>query len=124
MLSGKRILVVDDQKELTACIAGALELEGYQVSQANSVEEAADALDEHMYDLILTDINMPEQSGYDLLRLMKSESMPMPIVVMSGMHLEAWLAKSAGFADQIAKPFQMNEVIDVVFRNLAVGWRN
>ena len=62
-----RILVVDDEEELRKAIVEILTLDGFEVDQAGSAEEAAEKLSQTAYDVLITDNNLPNKTGVELL---------------------------------------------------------
>ena len=85
MLNGVRVLIVDDEKIIRDTLGELLELDGAVVSQASDGNEAFEMIKAYNYNVVLSDIRMPECSGVDLLkrvRAEKKELMP-PILLMS-----------------------------------------
>lgn len=79
-----RILVVDDESAIRRVITRNLEKIGYDCKMAESVAEAQEILQTNSFELLLTDISMPQESGLELLRYCKSEYRQMGRLVMSG----------------------------------------
>ena len=110
----KQILIVDDEKEIPRLLAAYLKNFGYMVMAANSVEEAAKYLTFFTFDLIITDIHMPNGTGYDLLRFIRSEGITAPVVAVSGA-MEAYMAsETRDFARTLSKPVPVDEFMNVV----------
>src|SRR5205809_7999660 len=65
--SREQILVVDDEEELRTAIVDILTLEGFEVDQSVSAEEAGEKLSQTAYDVLLTDHNLPGKTGVELL---------------------------------------------------------
>ena len=86
MCSGvKKILVVDDEKELTAIMSQALSSWGrMSIVQADSVDKALEILRQQHIDLVLTDIKMKDKSGYDLLNEIRVTDKKLPFIMISG----------------------------------------
>ena len=63
----EQILVVDDEEALRTALVEILTLDGFEVDQAGSAEEAADKLSLTAYDVLITDYNLPGRTGVDLL---------------------------------------------------------
>ncbi|MEI7816714.1 MAG: response regulator, partial [Desulfuromonadales bacterium] len=68
-----RILVVDDELSMREFLSILLEREGYEVSITGSAEEALRMMDASLYDLVLSDVNMPGLSGIELLSRIKEK---------------------------------------------------
>ena len=78
----KKILVVDDEENIGRSLKLILEREGYSVALATSIEEARARSDRP--DLYLIDVRLPDGSGIDLVRWLKSKEVTAPIVMISG----------------------------------------
>lgn len=76
-----RILVVDDEAEIRGLLKRHYSLEGYEVDEAANGREACERLEARRYDLVISDIMMPEMDGVELLGLIRQEY-PMTRVVM------------------------------------------
>ena len=66
-LAKEQILVVDDEEDLRHSIVEILTLDGFEVDQAGSAEEAAEKLSQTAYDVLITDHNLPAKTGVELL---------------------------------------------------------
>jgi signal transduction histidine kinase/CheY-like chemotaxis protein len=119
-LSGIRVLVVDDEPDARDLIRSALRTLGAEVAAAQSVPEALDAIRSSPPHVILTDIAMPHEDGYDLLRqaraIAASDGASIPAAAISayaGEHERA-RALEAGFALHLAKPVTVTELARAV----------
>ena len=112
-LSKCTVLVVDDTEANIDVLVEALDSE-YEVSVAMDGESALEAVDSEPPDIILLDIMMPEMNGYDVCRLLKSNSKTrnIPIIFLTAM--SEIQNKTKGFelgaVDYITKPFEILEV--------------
>src|SRR5687768_2789808 len=79
-----RILVVDDEENVLLTIAAILEKEGYQVDTANCGEQAVERLNQHVYDLVLTDMRMDDMDGLDVLEHLSRISPTTIGIVLTG----------------------------------------
>ena len=109
------VLVVDDNPETLAFLARALEAEGVQVRTAASVFRALEALHDGSPrpSLIVTDLMMPQTTGWDFLKHLRAEEAlkSVPIVVITGADVD----NSDGLADAVLqKPFDPVELADTV----------
>lgn len=106
------ILVVDD--EITACKScrDILSREGHSVEFTVSAREALELIDKKAYDLILTDLKMPEMDGIELLEYIKKKDPDVPVIVITGYATveTAVEAMRKGAYDYIAKPFTPAEL--------------
>ena len=100
------VLVVDDERNIASSIAQLLEIEGYQVLQANSGRGAFEILDEREVDLVLLDVKLPEMDGLSILQEIKRRDGDLPVVMMSayGTIETAVKATRAGACDFLEKP--------------------
>lgn len=112
---GKRILVVDDDRNLRKIIQTNLELAGYDVSTAANGEEALSMLDSMQPDLIVLDVMMPIMDGYEVARRVRRHpsNTHVPIIMLTAKsEVEDKLAGfEAGADDYITKPFGPQELL-------------
>lgn len=81
----KKILIVDDERDLVDAVGAILKSWGkISIKKASSVTEAINVLKEDKIDLILTDVNMYGPSGYDLINYAYGKFPDIPIILMSG----------------------------------------
>ena len=107
-----KILVIDDEKMILEMLRRMLTKIGFTVDVTESAEEGIKKLHNNPYDLILTDIKMPEMSGNDFFNYVKNDlEQSTPITAMSG---TPWLLENSDFDDVIAKPFCKEELFNVV----------
>lgn len=113
-MANGRILVVDDEESLCEILQFNLESEGYEVTTANSAEEAL-RLDIKSYDLILLDVMMGEMSGTRMASLLKAdpETAHVPIIFCTARDCEDDRVSGLelGADDYIAKPFSVRELV-------------
>jgi DNA-binding NtrC family response regulator len=116
------ILIVDDKLQVRQVLEQVLEMGGYHVSSVGSAREALDSLRVNRVDLIISDIRMPEMSGYDLLKIVKRDYPDIAVVMMTG-YGEAYSIKEAlllGADEYITKPFKGQELSLIIER---ICWR-
>ena len=112
MLEGKqRILVVDDEPQLTRVLRRSLMAKGYDVRIAGDGEFALQTFHDWPPDLVITDLAMPNISGLELCRRLRATS-EVPIIVLSvrGEEQTKVQALDAGADDYVTKPFGMDEL--------------
>jgi len=116
----RRVMVVDDDREIVEMTRLILESGGYQVVQAFSGEDALKSLPAERPDLILLDINMPGMDGWELLKLLKVDEATQGIpVAMFSIRFELRdkvLGLKEGAFDYITKPFSYDELLSRVGR--------
>ena len=120
MADKKRILVVDDEPQITRVLRTALTGSGYEVRTANDGLAGLRSVREWQPDLVVTDISMPNMNGIELCRQLRAESR-LPIIVLSvkGEEKTKVEALDAGADDYVTKPVGMDELLARVRRNLA-----
>ncbi|MDO4461326.1 MAG: sigma-54 dependent transcriptional regulator [Bacteroidia bacterium] len=110
------ILVIDDQKSIRSTLKDILELEGYEVALAENGKEGVDMLSNNKYDILLTDIKMPEMDGMEVLSKAVEIAPSMPIIMISGHgNIDTAVeAIKAGAYDFIEKPIDLNRLLITV----------
>lgn len=108
----KRILVVDDEKQITRMLRASLQANGYMVDTAASGREALTSFEANQPDMLVTDLAMPEMDGLELTRAIRLRSNT-PILVLSVRNTEEMkvAALDEGADDYITKPFSMPELL-------------
>ncbi|MEE9180466.1 MAG: response regulator, partial [Vicinamibacteria bacterium] len=107
-----RILVVDDETSMRQLLEITLRKEGYRVTMAESGQKAVEALSKAAYDLVISDIKMPDMSGVEVLRVVKQSAPETPVIMITA-YSSAETAVEAlrlGAYDYIAKPFKIDEL--------------
>jgi two-component system KDP operon response regulator KdpE len=119
MAERSRILVVDDEPQITRVLKTTLQAQGYEVKTAADGEAALNLSMDWIPDLIVTDLSMPLMSGIELCRLVRERSQ-VPIIVLSVREEERnkIAALDAGADDYVTKPFSVNELLARVRANL------
>jgi len=115
-----RILVIDDDDIILESLKEFLRLEGYEVDVARTCREAVTALERNQYNLAITDINMPDAAGFEILRLCR-EKYPETVVIMItgyGTIDSAVEAIKMGAYDYLTKPIIDDELRLVIERAL------
>lgn len=108
----KNILIVDDDEDLSYIITDLLESYGYHVSMARDGTEAVHLLSEHMFHLVLLDINLPDMDGFALCRELREVS-TVPVIFASarGSETDRIAGFDIGGDDYLPKPYSMNELL-------------
>lgn len=106
-----RILVVDDEKEITDIVKTFLENDGFQVETSYTGQRALDILSESLIHLIILDINLPDIDGIELCRLIRSRT-DAPIIMLSARSadIDKILTLGLGADDYMTKPFSLVEL--------------
>lgn len=115
-----RILVVDDEKLIRDVLADFLSLEGYVVRTAGDGAAAITELDRSGYDMVISDLKMPNMGGLELLREVSTRFPETLTVIMTGFGTveTAIDAMKRGAYDYILKPFKVEEIVHIVQRGL------
>jgi putative two-component system response regulator len=113
LLDNRSILVVDDEEPIRRLLGYLLQSHGYTVALAGDAREARQQLDNAPYALMLCDVNMPGESGMDLVRSILAERPHTAAIMVTGLDSSV-LANAAldmGAFGYIIKPFESNEVL-------------
>ncbi len=107
-----KILVVDDEPQITRVLRTSLTSRGYEVRVANDGESALDLFKDWSPDLVITDLSMPNMTGIELCRHLRTKSQ-VPIIVLSvkGEERIKVEALDSGADDYVTKPFSINELL-------------
>jgi nitrogen regulation protein NR(I) len=116
----KQVLIVDDEPNLRKILAAQLSRDGYDVLLAEDGEQGLALLREHHIDLVVTDLKMPKVDGMTLLREALTEQPELPIVMITahGTVDTAVEALKLGAFDYLTKPFDKDEVRQIVGKAL------
>ncbi len=109
--SGLRILLVDDHQDTSRVMSMLLEQKGYSVITAGSIGEALQVAASQQFDLLISDIGLPDGSGTELMRRLSSER-PVKGIAMSGFGMEDDIRRSldAGFQRHLIKPVDFRQL--------------
>jgi signal transduction histidine kinase/FixJ family two-component response regulator len=115
-----RLLIVDDESALMTALCNTLETEGYAVTGFTSARQALDKLGERQFDLLLTDLMMPEMDGIALLRAAQEIDRDLAGIVMTGHGTIDTAVKALrdGALDYVLKPFRLDNLLTVLTRAL------
>ncbi len=115
----RRILVVDDEPQITRVLRTSLSSQGYDIRVANDGETALEIMKDWTPDLVITDLAMPNMDGLELCRKLRP-STHVPIIVLSvrGEERTKVQALDAGADDYVTKPFGIEELLARVRANL------
>src|SRR5271163_1437195 len=106
----RRILVVDDESQITRVLRTSLSSQGYDIRVANDGETALEIMKDWTPDLVITDLSMPNMDGLELCRRLRLLT-EIPIIVLSvkGEERSKVKALDAGADDYVTKPFGIEE---------------
>jgi CheY-like chemotaxis protein len=117
-----QILLVEDHADTARTMAGLLKTIGYEVRTADSVAAALQAAQAEPFDLLISDIGLPDGSGLDLMRQLRARLSARGIC-LSGFGMDEDIARSldAGFAEHLTKPVDLRGLEAVIRRVMRVG---
>jgi len=111
-----KILVVDDEDLILDACRQILEKEDYETDISLTISRAKEKLRENKYDLVITDLRLPGENGFDLLKEIKANYPDTGVAIMTG-YAEIKNAVEcirAGADDYLPKPFEMKELLNMV----------
>lgn len=114
-----RLLLVEDDMEISQMLKNFLETENYEVVSAVDGEEAYEKWNENSYDLVLLDLMIPKISGMEIMQHIR-ESSTVPIIIVSAKDTDSdkTLGLGLGADDYITKPFSVTEVLARIKANI------
>lgn len=115
-----RVLVVDDEKVIREILSDFLTIEGFLVRTVEDGEAAFAELQRRSYNLVISDLKMPNMGGLELLEKINEHNLSVLTVIMTGFGTveTAIEAMKRGAYDYILKPFKVEEVVHIVQRGL------
>jgi signal transduction histidine kinase/DNA-binding response OmpR family regulator len=119
-LNGLRVSIVDDDNDACNLLRFSLEMSGAEVQTSSCVADAMKSLTEWRPDILLTDINMPGEDGYSLIKRLRAlkpdEGSDIPAIALTAMARpeDSETALSAGFQIHLAKPVDIDELAEAI----------
>ena len=117
---GRSALVVDDVSDVTEMLSVLLTHAGYDVSTASRAQDAISLARENHFDIVISDIGMPEMNGYQLAEALRSlpgyETVPMVAVTGYSMYDDRSRSLTAGFNEHVNKPIDPRAFLDLLER--------
>jgi len=120
-MANKKILIVDDDLELSDGIRAVLQNKGYDVIQARDGQQGKQQVYQQTPDLVILDMMMPRMGGYPVLEHFRDKPQAPPIIMITaneGSRHKAY-AEYLGVVDYIRKPLAMERLLEAVERGLA-----
>jgi DNA-binding NtrC family response regulator len=119
----KKALVIDDEQIVLDSVSALLTDEGFEVDVSLDGRQGLDWAIERNYDVVLTDIRMPDIGGMKVLRDVKRINPTLPVIMITGYASveSAVQAMKLGAAEYIEKPFEPEQLLDAVSRALGVS---
>jgi len=108
-----RVLLIEDDSSMARGIELMLSAEGLNVYTTDLGEEGVDLGKLYDYDIIILDLGLPDMSGYDVLKKLRTAKVSTPILILSGMSEPDDKVKGLGFGadDYLTKPFNKDELV-------------
>ncbi|HNY12874.1 MAG TPA: response regulator transcription factor [Candidatus Wallbacteria bacterium] len=126
-----KILMIEDDESLAAGLSAAFKIEGISVTAAATFREGEAAVNQVMrggesFDLIVLDLTLPDGSGFDILKLVRSFSDSLPVLILSARsgEIDKVVGLESGADDFVSKPFSLRELharIKTILRRSAAG---
>lgn len=118
------ILIIDDEPDVRTAVRRVLERSDYAVLEAGDGKEALSLAAERGCDLVITDINMPEMDGIEVIMTLAERNPGLPVIAISGggkLPKELLLSSAGllGAVTTLSKPFEMSELLAAVSTALA-----
>src|SRR5215467_10108446 len=112
---GKRILIVDDEEDIVNLVRMILEDAGYEVTSAATGKEALNRIKNHIYDLILLDIMMPQLSGWEVLNELRAnaatKNVSVALLTARASPRDDNRPHPTDYCDYIVKPFEPEDFL-------------
>jgi CheY-like chemotaxis protein len=128
LVAGRRILVADDEANIRDTLAELLKQKGADVTSCGTGGETIAALEQsraegRLYDVVISDIRMPDRNGYEVYRRAKELDANLPVILMTGFgydpHHCIVRASQEGLQSFLFKPFRATQLLDVLKKTLA-----
>ncbi len=113
-MTGKRILLVDDDEVLRSSLAEQLQLhEEFETTEAGTAAEALEKIKNDYFDIVLLDVGLPDMDGRECCRLMRRGGMNAPVIMLTAADTDSdtILGLDAGANDYVAKPFRLGVLL-------------
>lgn len=121
----KRVLAVDDSRTMREMVAFTLKNAGYEVIEAEDGKAALAALGGAKVDAVITDLNMPNMNGFELIRALRANPQykftPILMLTTEGESSKKEEGKAAGATGWIVKPFNPQRLVEVVAKVCPLG---
>ena len=110
----KKTLVLDDDRQIRESLRKVLRAEGYEVALAANARQGIEISEAERTDLLLLDLNLPDQSGWDVFGLLTALNPFVPIIIVTGRSEQYGLAVGAGVGALIEKPLRVPGLLATV----------
>ena len=114
----KRVIVVDDDKEIQEIVTFVLNRNGFEVAVASNGQQLQHLLGTQMPDLIILDVMMPGQNGYEIFSALRTDlrTQQIPVIIMTAHAEDIYerISVDLGAADHITKPFHPLDLVEKI----------
>ncbi len=119
---GARVLLVEDHADTARMLSKLLKLSGFEVKTASSVAAALQVAETESFDVVVSDIGLPDATGYDLMKQLR-DRYGVRGIALSGYGMEEDMRKSreAGFVEHVVKPVNLDHLQSVIRRVTGTG---
>ncbi len=109
----KRILIIEDNRDLAFGLRSNLEIEGYEVRVANTGAEGLNQARTFVPDLVILDLMLPQMDGFEVLETLRDDGLDMPVLILSarGEEIDKVRGLRLGADDYVTKPFGLMELL-------------
>jgi DNA-binding NtrC family response regulator len=118
-MSKKNLLVVDDDASIRESLKKVLVQSGYDVVLGADGQEAQEILQQHRFDLLILDLDMPRRDGWDVIEDARAFAPAMPVVIVTGFSSQLASYHFQGVAGLMRKPVDAQVLLDEIERLLA-----
>lgn len=111
-MQGNKILIIEDDADIASVVAFALSRAGMVCSHATTAGEGLALLTQNPCDLLILDVGLPDQDGFELLKILRQTSQ-IPVIMLTAQHeeIDRILGLELGADDYIGKPFSPRELV-------------
>jgi CheY-like chemotaxis protein len=121
-MAGKKILLVEDESITRASLGDLLRRQGYNITEARNGAEASELFQSRPFDLVITDLVMPEMNGFKLIAKVHSKSPKTPVILITAyLSPQSGKAVLEGRAELITKPIEPNLLLSTAKHLLHFG---
>jgi two-component system, sensor histidine kinase SagS len=123
-LTGRRVLVADDEANIRNTICEVLKKHGSEVVMCKDGFEAIHTIEQHRFDLIVSDIKMPYRNGYEIFAAAQRVSEQLPVILMTGFGYDPnhsiVRASQEGLSGVLFKPFKVEQLMEEICKALSI----
>jgi len=109
-----RVLVVDDHEDTCTGMKMMLQRRGYDITVAHNADQALEKAEEQEFDLLISDIGLPDRSGYELMKELSSKGLRGIALSGFGSELDIIKARAAGFSEHLTKPINFDKLDETI----------